>query len=279
MNVQSGEARASIGSAGGQEEQQELAAVLDAGAAKSLAQQLLARRWARRDLLTLRLPPNRMGIEPGTTIELELSPSRWVVEQSKIDGMAVVVELRPAGRLAVPMQATAARILASQDLLRDVVRAVGPLTVLRGAPVAGKSTPADEELVTLAVKQLSKELSTEIVAKSSIVAVRYVNARPLAAKQVLDQLLASYLAKHIDVYKTPGSYEATGKLTIRDVTREIHVPFTYTAVTEAGKPAAWIKGETKIQRLDFGVGGGDWADTSTIPNEVAISTKVVLKPR
>jgi len=33
-----------------------------------------------------------------------------------------------------------------------------------------------------------------------------------------------------------------------------------------------------VKRLDFGVGGGDWADTALIPNEVAVSTKVVFAP-
>ena len=40
-----------------------------------------------------------------------------------------------------------------------------------------------------------------------------------------------------------------------------------------------LTGKATVKRLDFGVGGGDWADTSTIPNEVAISTKVILKPK
>ena len=39
-----------------------------------------------------------------------------------------------------------------------------------------------------------------------------------------------------------------------------------------------LQGKATVKRLDFGVGGGDWADTKAIPDEVAISTRVVFKP-
>jgi len=40
-----------------------------------------------------------------------------------------------------------------------------------------------------------------------------------------------------------------------------------------------LVGKATVKRLDFGVGSGDWADTSLIPNEIAISAKVMLQPR
>jgi polyisoprenoid-binding protein YceI len=40
-----------------------------------------------------------------------------------------------------------------------------------------------------------------------------------------------------------------------------------------------LAGKATVKRLEFGVGGGDWADTSLIPDAIAVSTKVVLKPR
>lgn len=78
--------------------------------------------------------------------------------------------------------------------------------------------------------------------------------------------------------KAPGSYEATGKLTIRDVTREIRVPFTYQSANEAGKPSAWIKGQTTIRRLDFGVGQDEWKETDFVANEVRIVFALHLAP-
>lgn len=49
--------------------------------------------------------------------------------------------------------------------------------------------------------------------------------------------------------------------------------FTWTA---GDKPV--LAGKATVKRLDYNVGGGDWADTSIIPNEVAVSTKVTFAP-
>jgi polyisoprenoid-binding protein YceI len=37
-----------------------------------------------------------------------------------------------------------------------------------------------------------------------------------------------------------------------------------------------LEGKATVNRLDFGIGSGDWADTSLIPNAIAVSTKVVF---
>jgi len=34
-----------------------------------------------------------------------------------------------------------------------------------------------------------------------------------------------------------------------------------------------------VRRLAFGIGTGDWADTSLIPDPIAISTRVRFNPR
>ena len=69
-------------------------------------------------------------------------------------------------------------------------------------------------------------------------------------------------------------YAADGTLTLRGASKPVTLTFTW---TPGAQPV--LTGKATVKRLDFGVGGGDWADTSTIPNEVAISTKVVLKPK
>ena len=46
--------------------------------------------------------------------------------------------------------------------------------------------------------------------------------------------------------------------------------------TQGANPVLF--GRAAVQRLDFGVGGGQWADTGLIPNAIAVSTRVVLKP-
>ena len=94
-DFQSGEARALASDHSGREEQVELPAVLDAGDAKSLVHQMLASRWARRDKLTLRLPPAFVDLEPGDEIELPVGPAGWKVETCTLDAFVVIAELRP----------------------------------------------------------------------------------------------------------------------------------------------------------------------------------------
>jgi len=70
-----------------------------------------------------------------------------------------------------------------------------------------------------------------------------------------------------------NQYAADGTLELRGVKKPVTLTFTW---TPGAKPV--LAGKATVKRLDFGVGGGDWADTGTIPNEVAVSTRVVLQP-
>jgi polyisoprenoid-binding protein YceI len=70
-----------------------------------------------------------------------------------------------------------------------------------------------------------------------------------------------------------NAYAADGVLELRGVRKPVTLSFTWTP----GK-APVLAGKATVKRLDFGVGGGDWADTSLIPDAVAISTRVVLAP-
>jgi polyisoprenoid-binding protein YceI len=73
------------------------------------------------------------------------------------------------------------------------------------------------------------------------------------------------------ILKTASGYEAIGKLTIRDTSREVRVPFTLRTATEAGVSAGYMAGQTTIKRLDYGVGQGDWKATDQVGNEVGVS--------
>lgn len=70
-----------------------------------------------------------------------------------------------------------------------------------------------------------------------------------------------------------NNYAADGSLNLRGATKPVTLTFTWAA---GAKPV--LAGKATVKRLDFGVGGGDWADTSIIPNEVAVSTKVIFAP-
>ena len=71
--------------------------------------------------------------------------------------------------------------------------------------------------------------------------------------------------------KTAAGFEALGKLTIRGVTREARVPFSFRTATENGTAVGYMTGRTSVRRLDFGVGQGDWRATDQLGNDVGVS--------
>jgi polyisoprenoid-binding protein YceI len=78
------------------------------------------------------------------------------------------------------------------------------------------------------------------------------------------------------IAKTANGYDAVGKLTLRGVSRDIHVPFAFRTADEQGKPAGYLLGKTTIKRLDFGVGQGDWKATDQVGNDVSVSYSLRL---
>lgn len=67
-------------------------------------------------------------------------------------------------------------------------------------------------------------------------------------------------------------YAADGMLTLRGLSRPVTLAFTW---APGERPV--LTGSATVKRLEFNVGGGEWADTGLIPNEVAVSTRVVLR--
>lgn len=72
-----------------------------------------------------------------------------------------------------------------------------------------------------------------------------------------------------------GAFEATGRLTLRDVTREVRLPFSFKPAAD-GRTAT-LAGGTTVQRLDFGVGQGEWQDTQWVGNPVRIHFELALR--
>jgi polyisoprenoid-binding protein YceI len=72
------------------------------------------------------------------------------------------------------------------------------------------------------------------------------------------------------------SYEAVGKLTIRDASRDIKIPLTFKAASEGGKPVGTMTGQVVIKRLDYGVGQGEWKSTEWVDNEVTVKFSLRL---
>jgi polyisoprenoid-binding protein YceI len=66
------------------------------------------------------------------------------------------------------------------------------------------------------------------------------------------------------------AYEARGKLTLRETTRDVVLPFTL----KIQGSQATARGTLGIKRLDYGVGRNEWAATSYVANEVTIEITV-----
>jgi polyisoprenoid-binding protein YceI len=87
---------------------------------------------------------------------------------------------------------------------------------------------------------------------------------------------ASFRAK--DASK--GEYEAAARLTIRDVTEEVVLPFKLEIgadPADAGQLLARVTGALTISRTKFGVGRDEWRDTNIVGDEVGLQIDVLAR--
>jgi polyisoprenoid-binding protein YceI len=70
-----------------------------------------------------------------------------------------------------------------------------------------------------------------------------------------------------------GRYVADGTLSLNGVSKPVALTFSWTA---GAKPV--LNGTATLKRLEFGVGTGDWADTSVLPDAVSVTTRLLLVP-
>jgi polyisoprenoid-binding protein YceI len=94
--------------------------------------------------------------------------------------------------------------------------------------------------------------------------------------------VAKYPQAHFtstQITKIPSGYDAAGKLTIRGVTRDQHIVFTFRSAAEQGKSVGYLSGKAVVKRLDFGVGQGDWKSTDWVANEVTVTYSLRLLPQ
>ncbi len=84
---------------------------------------------------------------------------------------------------------------------------------------------------------------------------------------------AHYVTKTIS--KTAAGFSAVGALTLHGVTKDVPIDFQFTQASGGAK----LTGTAKLNRLDFGVGQGDWKSTEWVGDAVKISFSLVLKPK
>lgn len=82
---------------------------------------------------------------------------------------------------------------------------------------------------------------------------------------------ATYAASRFS-RKDDGSFSANGDLTLNGITKPVPLHFTWTADAKS----ATLVGEATIDRTEFDVGTGDWAEADTIAHEVKVKTTLKL---
>jgi polyisoprenoid-binding protein YceI len=90
--------------------------------------------------------------------------------------------------------------------------------------------------------------------------------------------------KSTDIEKTgDNKFVANGTLTIKDVSKEIALPFTLLGIKDnpmkENTMVAGITASTKIDRTDYTVGTGDWASDAVIGDEVTIDLNLELNTK
>jgi polyisoprenoid-binding protein YceI len=70
-------------------------------------------------------------------------------------------------------------------------------------------------------------------------------------------------------------FEISGRLSIKGTTRDVVIPVMLRK--DAGGNSV-AQGQFTLNRLDYRIGDGQWADTGTVANEVAVRIRMVLPP-
>lgn len=70
-----------------------------------------------------------------------------------------------------------------------------------------------------------------------------------------------------------GSYVADGTLTIRNVSKQVSLPFTLAIEDDIAK----MQGSLTINRTDFGVGQGAWVSPNSVAFEVKVNVEVTAR--
>ncbi|HXS73066.1 MAG TPA: YceI family protein [Rhodanobacteraceae bacterium] len=71
-----------------------------------------------------------------------------------------------------------------------------------------------------------------------------------------------------------GRVFADGTLSLRGVSKPVTLAVTFAQAGNGGT----LDVQTTLKRLDFGIGSGDWADTSMIGNAVMVRGHLLLQP-
>lgn len=145
----------------------------------------------------------------------------------------------------------------------------------QGAPVEGSFRDFTAEIVfapdDLAASRVAVEIDTASITTGH--KDRDATLRSSAFFDVETWPSATFVSDQL-VDQGDDRYEAHGRLTIRDITKDVALPFELTIAEQGDGKVANATGELTISRLDFGVGQGEWASTRTVGEDVVIRIEI-----
>jgi len=184
----------------------------------------------------------------------------------------------PARRRPLPLAALALALLASpahsQSWTVEDGSAIGFTATQQGRPVEGRFERFAAEIAldpdALAASRIDVVIEVASIATGH--QDRDAALRSASFFEVERWPRARFTSAQI-VHEVGERYAAHGALTIRDVTKDVTLPFALTIGPHpdaADRLQATASGELSIARLDYGVGQGDFASTRTVGDEVVI---------
>lgn len=86
---------------------------------------------------------------------------------------------------------------------------------------------------------------------------------------------ARFQAGDCKLAQPPNGYRCAARLTLKGHTKSFEFPFTW---VDGPDGSAALDSTVALNRLDYAVGTGDWADAGTIAHAVDVDVHLVLKP-
>lgn len=175
-------------------------------------------------------------------------------------------------------QATAERDLPADAWIVDDGSVLGFLALQQGSDVQGSFENFAAEIVfdvdDLANSRLLVDIDITSIATGHNDRDKTLNSPSFFDSETWPE--ATFESKTITA-NADGGFDVVADLTMRDVTKEVTLPFTLEITEDPDDPTREIaeaKGEFPVLRLDYGIGQGDWTSTTTVADEVVISIDI-----
>jgi polyisoprenoid-binding protein YceI len=147
------------------------------------------------------------------------------------------------------------------------------VTKQMGVPVEGKFRTFDATLDLDPKKPESGSASVQISMLSALLGVPEADAE-LPKSTWFDVAKFPEATFRSTAIKSLGNgkFVVNGKLTIKNIVRDLVVPVS---ITQSGA-ASTATGSFTVKRLDFAIGQGEWTDTTVVANDVQVKFKLTF---